>query len=564
MQDSSPTNSENRWLWRGLAAALILGAAALHILYLIRNCPLDLAPDEAHYWDWSRHLDWSYYSKGPLVALLIRGSCALFGSLSESLTGNLALAIRLPAIACGALLLTSMYVLTVQTFRRERLAFALVALALTLPPVAAVSTLMTIDAPYTACWGWALVFGHVAAVRGKTWAWPVAGLIVGIGILAKYTMVLWLPSVGFFLLTSPEGRTQLRRPGFWIACGIAGLCCLPIVYWNACNDWITVRHVGWQAGVQQPTGWRWHGPLTFIGGQAALLMGVWFVAWAAAMWAYRPRVGSGAWGVEREKSSHSPLPTPHGPRPTQYLWWLSAPMFGMFLLASLKTAGQLNWPVTSYESGGVLAAGWLAQRLRDPRPGVARTLRLAGAGAAALGVVLTLVVHFPALGRPAIAACVGPPTAERPMPLRRLDPSCRLRGWRQTLAAAVDRACDAVRISGREPVVAVGSWPIAGELGVYCAGHPTVYSVGVFYGDRSSQYDLWRPNPVFNPDDFRGRTFVLIGCVPQIAYKFDAIESSEDVIYAEGDQAVQTWHVTVARGFHGLGMTDELLRLAWH
>jgi len=113
-------------------------------------------------------------------------------------------------------------------------------------------------------------------------------------------------------------------------------------------------------------------------------------------------------------------------------------------------------------------------------------------------------------------------------------------------------------------VVAVGSWALAGELGVYCAGHPTVYTVGVIYGDRSSQYDLWRPNPVFNPDDFRGQTFVLVGCVPEIASAFDAIEPARIVTYAEGDQPVQTWHVTVARGFRGLGMTEELKRLAWH
>ena len=47
---------------------LIAAAAVGHLAYLGSNCPLDLAPDEAHYWDWSRHLDWSYYSKGPLVA----------------------------------------------------------------------------------------------------------------------------------------------------------------------------------------------------------------------------------------------------------------------------------------------------------------------------------------------------------------------------------------------------------------------------------------------------------------------------------------------------------------
>ena len=110
-----------------LAFLLILGAALLHLAYLAWNCPLDLAPDEAHYWDWSRHLDWSYYSKGPLVAWLIRGSCELFGGLSEQYTGSLMFAIRLPAVVCGSLLLVSLYLLTVQVFASSRLALAVVA-----------------------------------------------------------------------------------------------------------------------------------------------------------------------------------------------------------------------------------------------------------------------------------------------------------------------------------------------------------------------------------------------------------------------------------------------------
>src|SRR5438034_44296 len=102
------------WPYRLTAAVLILGAAILRLFYLACDCPLDLAPDEAHYWDWSRHLDWSYYSKGPLVAWLIRLSCILFGDLSFALTGSEMLAVRLPAVLCGALLLVSLYVLTVQ------------------------------------------------------------------------------------------------------------------------------------------------------------------------------------------------------------------------------------------------------------------------------------------------------------------------------------------------------------------------------------------------------------------------------------------------------------------
>src|SRR5437667_10751260 len=104
------------WPWRLLALSLVLATALLRILYLAYSCPLDLAPDEAHYWDWSRNLDWSYYSKGPLVAYLIRAGCLFAGSWSQHVLSNEMLAVRLPAVVCGGLLLVSMYLLTVQAF----------------------------------------------------------------------------------------------------------------------------------------------------------------------------------------------------------------------------------------------------------------------------------------------------------------------------------------------------------------------------------------------------------------------------------------------------------------
>src|SRR5205823_852170 len=85
-----------------LAVALIFASAAVSLAYVWVRCPLELAPDEAHYWDWSRKLDWNYYSKGPLVAWLIRGSCELLGPLSVRLTGDLAAAVRFPAAVCHA------------------------------------------------------------------------------------------------------------------------------------------------------------------------------------------------------------------------------------------------------------------------------------------------------------------------------------------------------------------------------------------------------------------------------------------------------------------------------
>ena len=56
--------------YRFSALLLIAGVTVFHLWY-IASGRIDLAPAEAHYWEWSRRLDWSYYSKGPMVAYLI-------------------------------------------------------------------------------------------------------------------------------------------------------------------------------------------------------------------------------------------------------------------------------------------------------------------------------------------------------------------------------------------------------------------------------------------------------------------------------------------------------------
>jgi hypothetical protein len=524
---------------RILAACLILSSAALHVAYLANDCPLDLAPDEAHYWDWSRpeHLDWSYYSKGPLVAYLIRGGCALAGSWACEHTGNLALAIRLPAVVCGSLLLVSLYLLTQQVYRSETLALAVVALALTLPLLAVGSSLMTIDAPYTCCWGWALVLGHRAIFRKSPWAWPVLGLVLGLGILAKYTMIVWLPSAALFLLTTPTYRSLLWGRGLCGTIVVAGLCCLPILIWNAQHDWVTFRHVLGLAGLQGGAQSReepfiyWLGPCRYLGGQCALLLVYWFVVWVAAMIAHRP-------GREQDAG-------------IRYLWWLSAPMFLLFLAFSPKTnGGELNWPVTAYLSGLVLSAAWLARQLGDSRRWYRSVTAINLGLACVLGLTVTLFMHHSEWLYPLLTRLAGGPTPTDPFPLRRLDPTCRLRGWR-TLAAAVDDWRDRLRHeSGCEPVLAGGNWTLPGELGVYCAGHPQAYSLGPLMGDRHSQYDLWL-NPLDQGEIFRGRTFIIVNGNEQLLRAAFATVESTEVIYREKDQPIASWRLSVCRDFRG-------------
>jgi 4-amino-4-deoxy-L-arabinose transferase-like glycosyltransferase len=67
--------------WKpSLAAALALTGVltGLRLLALF-NTPLELYPDEAQYWLWSRELAWGYYSKPPMVAWLIAAGTAVGG-----------------------------------------------------------------------------------------------------------------------------------------------------------------------------------------------------------------------------------------------------------------------------------------------------------------------------------------------------------------------------------------------------------------------------------------------------------------------------------------------------
>jgi hypothetical protein len=531
----------SRWPWRILAILLLLTSSGLHLAYFTLHCPLDLAPDEAHYWDWSRHLDWSYYSKGPLVAYLIRGSCELVGPWSESLIGNEMIAVRLPAVLCGSLLLASWYVLTVQVFGRDRLALAVVALALTLPLINAGASLMTIDAPYTCCWGWALVCGHRAVFRRSAWAWPLTGLLVGLGILAKYTMVLWLPSLGLFLCMSPTRRGLLKRPGFWIMMAVAGLCCLPILAWNVRHDWASLRHVSGQAGVHQQFGIRWGGPFLYLASQAGLMLGFWFVVWVVAMVAHRP-------GKESDPA-------------LAYLWWMSAPVFTVFFVFSFMTAEEPNWPVAAYVSSLVLAVAWVARQLQSPGAGYRRFARICLTCSCVLGLGVTILMHHSDWARPVLLRLSGPPTAVRKMPLRRFDPTCRLRGWR-FLAKTIDGVRNELQSKHIKPVLVCTGWTFPGEVGFYCQGHPTVYTLGPVLADRHSQYDFWRPNPVHDAGRFKGRTFVLVGEFHPILRKaFRKIDRSRPFTYAEGGQPIAQWTITVCREF--LGSWGPLPRGNW-
>jgi len=432
------------------ASLLSLGRTLLH-LWLIGMWPL--SADEAHYWEWSRRLDWSYYSKGPAVAYLI--------ALGTRLGGNTEFGVRLPAVLLSTGLAALGYGLARRIFRSARAGLLAVAFLSAMPLYAAGAMLMTIDPPFVLAWALACLFLARVAERQTDLAWYPVGLALGLGLLSKYTMLMLLPCVLLWLLRAPRLRAWLVRRGPYEAALIGLLCFSPVLVWNARHGWLSGRHVLGQAtgGGERPLAAALLGGFEFLGSQIGLVSPLIFLLLVAGvLWAWR-----------------------EGRRPGQeavlLLACLSIPVFLFFQLWGFFWKVQGNWAAHAYFPAALAAAGWCeswSRRASKSRRDRRRLNRLVAASIILPAVVLPLALF------PEIPARLG-----APLP-RALDlVGKRLRGWPE-LGQAVGRAAQGLP---RPPFLVSDRYQIASELAFYVPGRPRVYNANL--GRRMNQYDLW-------------------------------------------------------------------------
>jgi 4-amino-4-deoxy-L-arabinose transferase-like glycosyltransferase len=203
----------------------------LRLLFLLTN-HLDLIGDETYYWDWSRQLDWCYYSKPPMIAWLI--------ALATHFGGHNVEIVRLPAVLLGAIFLYYFY-RTANSFYGPKAAMIALLMMLATPFSVLANLMMTIDPPLYCFWIMSLYYLHHALFTDQKSAWLLAGITTGLGILSKQ-VGLFIPLMLFiFLLLSKEKRCYFKRE-FWIYLLPVIACLLPILFWNQQHDWIMFTH----------------------------------------------------------------------------------------------------------------------------------------------------------------------------------------------------------------------------------------------------------------------------------------------------------------------------------
>lgn len=322
---NKPGTGHRLWL-----SALLLGGLLLAWrIWAIHLSGITLYVDEAQYWGWAQALDWGYFSKPPGVAVLIAASTALFG---DGIIGT-----KLLAMACYPLTAWVALLIAREAYD-EQTAIASGLAVLTLPIYAWLGLFVSTDAPLVLLWAAAILLYIRALTRGGTGNWLLLGIICGLGLLTKYTMLAWLGSAMLHLLIVE--RRRLLQPAPWLAAMLACAFLLPNLIWNAGHDFPTLRHTA-DITLQRTAGGLLP-LLTFLGAQ-----------WLA----FGPLLGTAF--------APALLPQPASDNQRRLRGILICFALPLWLVAAAQAAGgsaNANWAAPAFVPASILAVAWLLGR----------------------------------------------------------------------------------------------------------------------------------------------------------------------------------------------------------
>jgi 4-amino-4-deoxy-L-arabinose transferase-like glycosyltransferase len=475
----------------------LIGSVMLaRLVYVALACPYALVEDEAHYWEWSRHLDWSYYSKGPGIAWLIAASIRVFGD-SEA-------AVRAAAPVLGAVTAIAIAGLARDVTGSGRAAFLAAACFMLAPFFQISSILMTIDTPYLAAWALACWSGWRAIALRRSSAWPALGAAIGVGLLFKYTMLSLVPGLLLFAWLDRKGRpAPVPRVGgrgggvgIVIALAIVAVALAPILYWNARNGWPSVQHLlghlGVDAGdvpVKARGRWRYDPgwALEFVAIQLVILGPVLYL---------------GVLGLFRGLRSADPAQR----RGFLFLLCGGLPILAFYLALTAVTRAEGNWAIAAFVTL-LPAAGWA---LASEVAGARWLWRVSVIVGITVGVLM-LRLDWVAASAPASwldrALQRAGLKGDRPLiPIGRLTAA-------PALAADAARLGAELRVrTGLEPFYVAEHYGRASLLAFYLPGRPVVYcSSSMLDEGRRTQYDFWAGTDLGDFSVLGGRPAVCLG-----------------------------------------------------
>jgi len=421
-----PQPSECRWMDDKAAGRAVLWLAAgltLARVAVLFATSLELYPDEAQYWLWSRDLHWGYVSKPPMIALLIRAT-TLFGDREAWVR------LSAPLIHAGTML--ALYPVGRRLYGPATglLGAALYGL---MPAVQISSLFIATDAPLMLFLALAL-WAYVAMIQTPDRAarrWIAAGLgaAMGLAFLSKFAAVYMLIGAAAHALIDRDAR-RAWGGGVW-AVALAALAVVfgPNLVWQAAHGFATVSHT-----TQVNAHWSLARLFNF-GGLTEFVLGQFGVLGPIPL---AVLIG-GAIVLWRRKSLEAA---------DRLLLCFVLPPLALVTIQAFIARAHAHWAAAGYLAGVVLAAAWLV-RWR------ARGWTIAALAMQGLAAALILVV----VAEPSLMDAAGAG--------RRLG---RVRGWAET-AAIVSGAAYRQAADGGITAIAAEDRYMFNELAYYARGY---------------------------------------------------------------------------------------------
>jgi 4-amino-4-deoxy-L-arabinose transferase-like glycosyltransferase len=439
-------------VWGMRPASLVLLGVTLVTLFRFwyAHC-IDLVPDEAYFWVWSKHFALSYRDKGPLVAWTI--------ALGTHLFGDTVFGVRFFAILLSAGTAFQLFRLAERLYD-DRTALWSVGVSAVIPLFAVGSILMTIDPLSVFFWAWGANLSWTAFETGKMRYWLLLGLAIGVGFLAKFINVVQLVGVALFLCWSRPHRHFLFSRQSLVTLFAFAVSSSPVFWWNLRTGWLHVQALYERSGIQHSFGihpWKF---LQYLGEVFAVVSPLIMAGMVVASFEL--------WRLQRHEARVKHLLS-------QFL-----PIQIMYLLLGLNNKGEPNWIAPSLITGSILLVVFWRQLIaRNP------TWRWVTWFALGLSLASTLFLHAVVFLR---------------LPLK-YDPFRRAEGWLD-FARHVQKARQQTH-----PDLLIGYDRVpASMMQFYLPGHPVAYVQPEPYGQ--SQFTLW---PGYTVEHGTRALFVTMG-----------------------------------------------------
>ncbi|WP_397422961.1 ArnT family glycosyltransferase [Phenylobacterium sp.] len=317
--------------------AVLLCVAALTVARLVAlfATPLQLYPDEAQYWLWSRTLDFGYYSKPPMIAWAIWATTAIGGD------GEAWVRLSASLFQAGA---TVVVFLIGRRLYTPAVGFAAAALYALMPGIQLSALVAATDAPLLFFLGLgilAYVGLQDATQARKPWRAAGLGVALGLAFLSKYAAIYFVIGLGLHLAFSRAARAAWTWPAAVSAILAFAIVLAPNLAWNATHGFATFQHTAANAAWSGVQLFNLSEMGLFLGSQLGVFGPIPFVALL---------LGVGLAFARRRISENDLL-----------LMCFALPPLLIVTGQAFISRANANWSGAGYLAGAILVAAWLVR-----------------------------------------------------------------------------------------------------------------------------------------------------------------------------------------------------------